>query len=171
MTFCSIFSVDHLCGGGSRNSWSCRQTEDIVGDYVSIQCGILNLLPDTIRKVYLPGIASIFDSNRIENKFRETINSKEIKLLYNGFQRVYCNNNPKAGTMKIPFDMDLAIKSRIIMTQHNLPEKGNNRQLQMKLVSRERIFVAEAVGINSCCESRNILDHHVVPHAPCSEAV
>lgn len=142
VTYCRLLSIDPKC-----QVTRLIEMEELVANYVIIQCSIRRLAPTSITKTYLPGIAACFDSMKIKNSFREASNSKEIKLLSRGLQRSYNLRNPAAGRIKLPFGMDLALRAKIIMVEKNmLAERGRNgRDID---VLRERTFVAMAVGIH-----------------------
>jgi len=123
------------------------ETEEVVANYIVIQCAIRMMAPTSVLKTYLPGIAASFESLRVQNNFREALKAKEIKLLARGFQRFYDRRNPAAGRVKLPFGMDLALKAKTIMTSQNI-FATISRSNADKQIRQERTFVAMAVGIH-----------------------
>jgi len=72
------------------------------------------------------------------------MNGKEVKLVMAGFRREYDKKNAKADKLRLPFGLDLAIKSKQVMKQcHMYSRYGQDEDILI-----ERVFVSEVVGIN-----------------------
>ena len=96
--------------------------EQLIVDYVVVQCGIRAMAPQSITTVYLPGIAANFELERALCCFlyRAAISSREVKIIVAGFTRIYNKKFPKAGRLKSPYDSSLAAKSKASMTRRAL---------------------------------------------------
>jgi len=126
---------------------SLEEVEDLVANYVVMQCGIRQMKPESIKGTYLPGIQHHFILNRQKNHFSEASKSREIKTLLRGFERFYRKRNPASGEVKIAFGMDLAVRCKKLMEKQRylLHEAGDDRTVAASM--RKRIYVCMAVGI------------------------
>lgn len=122
-----------------------EQIEDLIMNYVAIQCGVRNINPESVRKVYLPGIANHFDRERREcaQIFRVLKNGKQVKMVVAGFERMYEKRNPKAGRARLPFGLDLALESKKVMREQRMFVSDMRHQLMLE----QRVFTCETVGI------------------------
>ena len=121
--------------------------EDLVTGYLSLMCVLRNMAPDSVMKTYLPGIAAWFDKERAScaKAFRCAINSKEVKFIYRGLIRAHAKLNPSAGKIKLPYGMDLAIRSKAVMRFKNMFNEFG--QTGMRILQK-RVYVAQAMAIN-----------------------
>lgn len=129
--------------------WKLKETVEKISQYVTVQCGIRHLSPDSVKSSYLPGIAASFDMpgpNQGENLFREAISVDAVKKLIKGFERLYALRNPKANRLKLAFGMDLALMSRDVMTRLRTFHERGRSEAGVEIRQR-RVFVAMAVGI------------------------
>ena len=112
---------------------------------MGIHIVVRKLAPETVMNVYLPGIASMFDKTRAVCRvsFRNAISSTEIKLHFKGFARVYNKANPAADRAKLPYTMDLAVKSKVAMQVRNAFAAHKERAA----ILEKRVFVGQSVGI------------------------
>ena len=76
--------------------------------------------PESIRRVYLPGIATHFDKERkpCADVFRV------VKMVIVGFEKIFEKENPKAGRVRIPFGLDMALVSKKVMKKGFLHVKS-----------------------------------------------
>jgi len=64
------------------------------------------------------------------------MNGKEVKLVMAGFRREYDKKNAKADKLRLPFGLDLAIKSKQVMKQcHMYSRYGQDEDILI-----ERVF-------------------------------
>ena len=137
--------MDPNCCSEFKNSWSEEFLEDVLCDYIAVQCGIRGLSPNSIIKTYLPGIAYTLEMKKSIGQyiFRNIYTSREVKKVGNGFFRMYHEKCSDAERMKLPFGMDLALKARTVMKQsQQFSSSGDNA-----VMLRYRIFVALCLGI------------------------
>jgi len=144
--FCDAVSQDPLAIDAYGNLYSMDDLEDLVTYYVTLECGIRGLAPDSIYKTYLPGVASRLDLCRSPARydFRRATQSIEVKLVVRGFNRSYERNKPKADKNKMPYCMDLAARSRASMRQRRAFSKDGAR---LERILQKRAYVAQVVGI------------------------
>jgi len=117
-----------------------------IANYVTVQCGMRQMNPVSIKKVYLPGIASWFEMKLVNNQFRAASKERFVSRLLSGFERLYAKLNPASTQLKLAFGMDLALKSRNVMkTSNSFSVQGRTSGDVSSL--RQRVFVAMAVGI------------------------
>ena len=135
-----------MCLSGSGDSLSLEAIEDMITSYVCVSCGIRQLSPHSIQSTYLPGVAAKLDMMRSPSKFlfRHAMNGKEVKLVIAGFKRAYDKKNPRADKLRLPFGVDLAMKSRQVMKAMGM----YRRYEKDEDILIERVFVSEVVGIN-----------------------
>ena len=77
--YCKLRSLDPNCCSEFKNSWREEFLEDVLCDYIAVQCGIRGLSPNSIIKTYLPGIAYTLEmkKNQLVNIFLETYIHRE----------------------------------------------------------------------------------------------
>ena len=122
------------------NEW---EMEGAIAAYLVVYCGMRGVSPDTLSKTYLPGVAGMFDleSNECKYLFRKAINGKEIKLVIAGFERRYNSRKPKASRLRLPYGLDMAIKSKQVMREKRIFSGADAEILE------QRVFLCEVVGI------------------------
>ena len=101
--------------------------------------------PTSILTTYLPGICSSFEHEQAKcsKLFRACYVSKEVKMVGKGFLRIYNKQHPIAGKLKSPYDMCLALKSKISMTTRKMFSQCG----AFAEILRKRVFVCQVVGI------------------------
>jgi hypothetical protein len=139
--------VNAECIDSNGRVFDTEGLEDLIADYITFQCGIRKLVPRGIIKTYLPGVASAFDWWRLKSAtpFRQALLSREVKIVAAGFTRQYDKKNSKASKIRLPYCMDLALKSREAMrVRKAFKSAGPN----MEGILRKRIFVGQVMGIS-----------------------
>ena len=134
-----------------------RKLESVITDFIVVECGIRKLAPNSVIKNYLPGIAATFDEVKEDSAedFRKAINAREVKLVASGFMRQFDKEtsgfmrqfdkeNPVASRVKLPFRMNLAVRSKDVMKSQNA-FNGPHAD-----ILRKRVYVATTVGIQFC---------------------
>jgi hypothetical protein len=140
--------VDHFCAAdGMVAQITSTLLMGLVIGYITVQCAIRMMAPQSIRGVYLPGIAAILEQMGYNTKrWRGVINDRSVTLVVDGFQRFYDKHHPKAERMKVAFGMDLAVRSQTVMRREGLGVRKfmDNRQRELSWV---RLYTIMAVGI------------------------
>jgi hypothetical protein len=72
---------------------------ELLDIYIGFECSLRQIKPDTIRSVYLQGIAKHFDMKRpvVMSNFRTAINDGRIKSLLDGYERAWSKKHPEHG--------------------------------------------------------------------------
>ena len=135
--------MDPLCRSSDMGMDDVWQLENRIAAFIVVCCGLRGLNPDSVAKVYLPAISGTFDMDRAECavRFRKAANSQEIKLVIAGFERRYNTKNPAVNRIRLPYDVDMAIKSRRVMRERGM-FAGQDAD-----ILRERVFVCSMIGI------------------------
>ena len=102
--------------------------------------------PESIRRVYLPGVLAHFRMNKVSNEFAAACKDDEIKLILKGFSRFYQKYNPAADRVKIAFGMDMARAAIGVMRETYLFESISRTKKDEQL-RIERVYLARSVGI------------------------
>jgi hypothetical protein len=120
--------------------------EDRITGYMSLQCMVRELAPDTVSATYLPGIAAHFDSVRAmcSKSFRTAINSKEVKFILRGIERSYAKLHPASGKVKLAYSMDYASRSKVVMRKRGTFSEYGTDGMRIK---QKQAFVAQALPI------------------------
>lgn len=143
--YCKLTDVNWNCLYSNGVVFDVNKMEDVISGFMSLQCVMRSLAPDTIMYTYLPGIAAWFD--RLREKcnivFRIAISSKEQKFVHRGLARVYDRLNPVSGRVKLAYGIDLALKSISSMRNRNMFKNSNAGSSIMQT----RAFVCQCVGI------------------------
>ena len=122
-----------------------------ISRFIGMECTVRQVAPDSVRKVYLPGITSVLLQQQRVTNFGPTVSSPLIKNLIVGYNRNWVKKHPEAGKVKIPFGVALAISTREALASGALSlqavgQSGNFTTAQVALV-RARIFLALLFGI------------------------
>jgi hypothetical protein len=113
-----------------------------ISRFIGIECGVRQIAPESIRKVYLPGIANhLLQMRRITN-FGNTCNSTHIKGLLVGYNRNWTKKHPDADKVKIPFGITLATAARDALKQQAITLESLHQH----------------VGVISCLQNTLIID-------------
>jgi hypothetical protein len=110
MSFCEGHSLDPYCRERGMD-----QLVDSVLHFIGIQCGIIGVRADSLKGVHLPGILymlTIGGGHQTAIRFKEACQSPVVKLLLEGYQRMYDRKNPRSGKAKLPFLLEMAMKGR-----------------------------------------------------------
>ena len=129
---------------------SLDDTINSVANYLAVMCGIRLMAPQSVKDVYLPGIAASFDIGGNTNMFRAAIRSPIIKLMFRGFERSYNKRKPKSDDHKVAFGTDLALASKDIMIRNAGPQSYYDCEPSSPRADRirERMFLVMVVGIS-----------------------
>ena len=79
----------------------------IVLRYVGFEVGIRKMSPNSIKACYLGAIANVFVLRDIENMFELAIKKRIVKLVMDGYLRIYHKENPLSESRKLAFTLEL----------------------------------------------------------------
>ena len=140
--YCAIIDIDPNLSESNGN-----EVYKIVEGYVVSQCGVRRVSPYSVKNVHFPGIQAVYDLYQVKNTFHETYLSKGIRMILKGFEKFYNKTNPKSNRIKLPYGMDLAIRSKLVMRKKdmfkNITRKGHSAQA----ILQKRMLVVQKVGI------------------------
>jgi hypothetical protein len=89
-SWCSTFyGFDVWCRQEDGTPMDVPQCIELLDRYIGFECSLRQIKPDTIRSVYLQGIAKHFDMKRpvLMSNFRTAINVGRVKSLLDGYKR------------------------------------------------------------------------------------
>ena len=135
--------VDPECEGLSP-----REVAKMVAAYTAIQCGIRLLAPATISDVYLPAVVNHMRTNCLEaaGVFHAATKDQDVKMILRGFVRFHREHNPRSGNVKVPFGIDLAVKSKGCYELGDEMYYGEQDPIRRR-VYEERMFLTMMMGI------------------------
>ena len=134
--------------------WSTDEAEAALAFYVVVQCGVLRLDSKSVGGVYIPGVASSFDSINDKDAaraIRSAATSKEVTETLKGFQRYQERKRSKASRTKIPFCLDMAMAAKKDMVDFNFKNVARRIIAHYNCAS-SHACVSESL---SCFESLN----------------
>ena len=109
-----------------------------IESYISYECGVRKMSPDSIRKVYLGAIANGFSIIGASSNFRAAMKTESVKFLLRGFTRIYESANPKALRTKTPFTLSMVEAAMVVLRSRS----------DLNIWERARIRLALRVGIH-----------------------
>ena len=117
--FCGYAGVDPICRG-----IGCEELEGIIIRFLAFEVGLRGMSPDSIRKVYLGGIASYFVGAGIRNEFAEARRSAAVSYVLRGYMKIYSLMHPAGEAKKLAFTIELVKYLRNILTAEQLRQRG-----------------------------------------------
>ena len=117
-----------------------------------MEIGIRQVAPDSIRNVYLPGIANhLLQMQRITN-FSSACNSTHIKGLFAGYNRNWIKKHPDANKVKIPFGLALASSAKEALRVNDITLEELSQHIGIITKTQEslvkaRLFLCLIMGI------------------------
>ena len=116
-----------------------KEVVDIVIRYIGFEIGIRKMNPNSIKSCYLGAITNAFVLKNIENWFELACKKKLVKLVMEGYLRIYHQVNPLSGQRKLAFTLELVKYLRIAVSQ--------KRQLVMNDIKLKALDLALKIGI------------------------
>jgi hypothetical protein len=149
---CTYFNINPNCQHPSGRALSLEELYLPISQYVGVEIGIRQVAPDSIRKVYLPGIANhLIQMQRITN-FSSACNSNYIKGLFAGYNRNWIKKHPDANKVKIPFGLTLASSAKEALRVNDITLEELRQQIDIITPTREslvkdRLFLCLIMGV------------------------
>ena len=149
---CTYFNINPNCQHPSGRTMFVEELYLPISQFVGVEIGIRQVAPDSIRKVYLPGIANhLIQLQRVTN-FSTTCNSSHIKGLFTGYNRNWIKKHPDANNVKIPFGLTLASSAKEALRIHDITLEALNQHngvilKNQELLIKERLFLCLIMGI------------------------
>ena len=110
-----------------------------ISQFVGVEFGIRQVAPDSIRKVYLPGIANhLIQMQRITN-FSSACNSTYIKGLFAGYNRNWIKKHPDANKV---FDLTLASTAKEALSVNDITLEELSQHINIITPTQESLVKA-----------------------------
>ena len=149
---CIYFNINPNCQHPSGRALLLEELYLPISQFVGVEIGIRQVAPDSIRKVYLPGIANhLIQMQRITN-FNSACNSTHIKGLFAGYNRNWLKKHPDASKVKIPFGLTLASSAKEALRVNEIKLEELSQHICIITPSQEsliraRLFLCLIMGI------------------------
>ena len=147
--FASFYEFNPLCLHSSGRTRSIETLVNRLKLYIGLECGVRQLSPDSIERVYLPGIAKHLDQMQIFSAFREATKHAQINCILGGYQREWHLHHSESDKVKIPFTLNLAILTDELLRQGTIQPPGvaASGPTERAGMERHRLITALWVGI------------------------
>ena len=147
----SFYGFDVWCRRTDGSPMDVPQCIELLDMYIGFECSLRQIKPDTIRSVYLQGIAKQFDMRRpiVESHLRTAINDRRVQTLLDGYERAWSKKHPEHGHTKIPFTLILALQTESLLQSGKITLPGliTHGTTRVALVERMRVVCALMFGI------------------------
>jgi hypothetical protein len=147
----TFYSFDVWCRNPDGTPMDVPGCIDLLDLYIGFECSLRQIKPDTIRSVYLQGIAKQFDMRRpvITSNFRNAVNDSRVKTLLDGCERAWSKKHPEHGHTKIPFTLILALQTESLLAADDihLPGLSTYGDQTRPFIERLRVICALMFGI------------------------
>ena len=147
----TFYGFDVWCQREDGTPMDVPQCIELLDMYIGFECSLRQIKPDTIRSVYLQGIAKHFDMKRpiVMSNFRTAINDGRVKSLLDGYERAWSKKHPEHGHTKIPFTLILALQTEDLLTSGaiQLPGLHTTGDTCPAIMERLRVVCALMFGI------------------------
>jgi hypothetical protein len=84
-----------------------EKTTNILLRYIGFEIAVRKMHPNSIKQNYIAAISNQFVLGGIENSFEIASKQKIIKIILEGYTRIHYKANPKSGSRKIAFTIEL----------------------------------------------------------------
>ena len=113
----TFYGFDAWCRMDDGSPMSIPQCVQLLDLYIGFECALRQMKPQSIRTVYLQGIAKQFDMRRpvINSNFRAAVNDGRVQSLLDGYERAWNKKHPEHGHTKIPFTLILALQTETLL--------------------------------------------------------
>ena len=149
---CIYFNINPNCQHPSGRALLIEELYLPISQFVGVEIGIRQVAPDSIRKVYLPGIANhLIQMQRITN-FSFACNSTHIKGLFAGYNRNWIKKHPDANKVKIPFGLTLASSAKEALRVNDITLEELSQHMGIITPAQEslvkaRLFLCLIMGV------------------------
>ena len=121
-----------------------------IQNYIHFECAIRQIQPDSIKNVYLVGIADYFDRQGVVNVFRQASNHNCVQLVLSSYSRSWKKKHPDSSKVKIAFGLSYAIHAERLIHSGALAVGGyvcSDRSNLMLYMIGFRVVTALWMGI------------------------
>ena len=89
------------------SEFNSKETTNIVIAYIGFEIGLRGMNPNSIKTSYLSSISNCFVLHDINNYFDVAHKSKVVKMVMDGYTRIFYKMNPLSGQKKLAFTIEL----------------------------------------------------------------
>lgn len=147
----SFYGFDVWCRQPDGTPMDTSQCIAVIDQYIGFECSLRQINPETIKSVYLQGIAKHFEMKRpvLISNFRTAINDGRVKSLLDGYGRAWSKKHPQHGHTKIPFTLILALQTESLLQsgEITLPGLVTSGDHLSARIERLRVVCALMFGI------------------------
>jgi len=117
--------------------------------YIAFECGVRLLSPRSISAVYLPGIIAMLNINRLPcvKLIAAAAADSFVKMVFNGFKRLYHLINPKSKSLKLAFTASAARSCHQYLRQGRISIGSAHLNDALRDLAIFRLFVILLFGI------------------------
>lgn len=173
LRFCEFFGSNPMCDCALLAPLPFHVIIRQIQDYIHFECAVRQIQPDSIKNVYLAGIADYFDRLGVINRFREASNHNCVQLLLNSYSRSWKKKHPDSSKVKIAFGLSFAGHAERLILSGTLAVGGYICSDKTDLVSYMvgvRVVTALWLGIFFLLRKNEFLSHSADPNGmqePC----
>ena len=122
--YCKFFERNILCEKSIFAPMPFHAIIVQIQEYIHFECAIRQMQPDSIKNVYLAGIADYFDRCGTLNRFREASNHNCVQLILTSYSRSWKKKHPDSTKVKIAFGLSYAIHAEHLIQSGKLEVGG-----------------------------------------------
>ena len=160
--FCDFFTFNRYCEGADGDSVPLMMLIQQLQNYIHFECAVRQMQPESIKNVYLAGIADYFDRNGKINMFRQASNHNCVQLVLQSYVRTWKKKHPDSSKVKIAFGLSYAIQAEKMVQSGALMVGGYVCSDPQNLVSYMigvRVITAIWLGIFFLLRKNEFLPH------------
>ena len=120
----TCYSFNPYCLHPDGRPYSIPECITWIRAFIGLECGLRQLNPDSIKRVYLSGISSTLDQLGIFNNFRKARRHAQIKYVLSDYTREWSVHHPASDKVKIPFTLNLAIQADVLLHAGTIQPSG-----------------------------------------------
>jgi hypothetical protein len=160
--FCEFFARSPMCENQLAEPLSLQAIIVQIQEYIHFECAVRQMQPDSIKNVYLAGIADYFDRCGALNMFRQASNHNCVQLLLNSYSRSWKKKHPDASKVKIAFGLPYAFQAERMIQSGALSVGGylcSDRTNSVLSMIGLRVVTALWLGIFFLLRKNEFLPH------------
>ena len=171
--FCEFFEKSPTCEDLSLIPMPFHDIIAQIQNYIHFECAVRQIQPDSIKNVYLAGIADYFDRYGVFNRFREASNHNCVQLVLTSYSRSWKKKHPDSSKVKIAFGLSYAVHAEQLIQSGVLTVGGyvcSDRKNLMLYMIGVRVVTALWLGIFFLLRKNEFLPHAEDPNGmqePC----
>ena len=160
--YCEFFGKSIMCEDAGYAPMPFHDIITQIQNYIHFECAIRQMQPDSIKNVYLAGIADYFDRCCVVNRFREASNHNCVQLVLTSYSRSWKKKHPDASKVKIAFGLSYAVHAERMIQSGTLKVGGcvcSDRTNLISYMIGVRVITALWLGIFFLLRKNEFLPH------------